>query len=362
VLSTQDIRAAYRVLNVPTTATADQVRRNYLDLARRLHPDVNGGDDTKMKAVNLAYEAVQAHAATGAPLADTPDGAPSAATEDERRRAYYYRRSRGAAAKGGDGETDGAKGRASGFSNERSAAGRSDMAWTSAIFNVTEAERLDPRNHPRSFNANWTFTDDSAIFRHVRAGASIPEAARAIGRTPYAVEARMNSAQFKLRIRAMLQGQRKEFGTHSGGVAGGAAVEAAERVASEARERNAAAASTSASGAAAYRAPTGSVRAQQRFQRQVQPDRDAVYRNPAAAAFFDEDLDDADEAARRGQERFRVVPEGKGLPSQRRMGGGRGGGDDDDGAGWGGNTEFRPSDVRSPMGRSYSNLARFMRR
>jgi hypothetical protein len=44
----------YDVLGVPPTATRDQIRRAYLRLARRTHPDA-GGSDVRMQAVNEAW-------------------------------------------------------------------------------------------------------------------------------------------------------------------------------------------------------------------------------------------------------------------------------------------------------------------
>lgn len=45
----------YDVLGVAPDADADEVRRAYLDLARRHHPDRVGGDAERMRAVNQAW-------------------------------------------------------------------------------------------------------------------------------------------------------------------------------------------------------------------------------------------------------------------------------------------------------------------
>ena len=56
----------HRVLGVSPNATPDEIKAAYRRLARQLHPDKTGGDliaEEKLKAVNCAYEALQAQAA-----------------------------------------------------------------------------------------------------------------------------------------------------------------------------------------------------------------------------------------------------------------------------------------------------------
>ena len=45
----------YKTLGVPRNATADEIKKAYRKLARTHHPDA-GGDETKFKEINEAYE------------------------------------------------------------------------------------------------------------------------------------------------------------------------------------------------------------------------------------------------------------------------------------------------------------------
>ena len=59
------MRDPYQVLGVPSTATDDEVKKAYRDLARKYHPD-NYHDNPladlaqeRMKEINEAYETIQ---------------------------------------------------------------------------------------------------------------------------------------------------------------------------------------------------------------------------------------------------------------------------------------------------------------
>ena len=66
------MRDPYQVLGVPSTATDEEVKKAYRDLARKYHPD-NYHDNPladlaqeRMKEINEAYEAVQSQREGGA--------------------------------------------------------------------------------------------------------------------------------------------------------------------------------------------------------------------------------------------------------------------------------------------------------
>lgn len=49
----------YKTLGIDKTASADEIKRAYRKLAMANHPDRNGGDDTKFKQINEAYETLK---------------------------------------------------------------------------------------------------------------------------------------------------------------------------------------------------------------------------------------------------------------------------------------------------------------
>lgn len=52
-------RDYYEVLGVPKTATADDIKKAFRKLALEHHPDRHGGDDSKFKEINEAYEVLK---------------------------------------------------------------------------------------------------------------------------------------------------------------------------------------------------------------------------------------------------------------------------------------------------------------
>lgn len=214
-----DINAAYRVLGISSSSssssssagapspTVEHVRQQYLKLARQYHPDLTNGDDTKMKAINLAYEVVQRHAASSSSSSSQQQA------QQRAKQSPTKRRRPGASDEDGDdgfgGEKEDGPSRArrprSPLGDAASWNARPEFEWRAAIFDVNEAEAAHPRNHARAYNRFFSFDDDASIFRAVRSGATVAEVARSMGRTPVAIEARMNSTQFKLRVQKLLK-------------------------------------------------------------------------------------------------------------------------------------------------------------
>lgn len=46
----------YSILNIPKTASVDEIKKAYRKLAMKHHPDRNGGDDTQFKKIQEAYD------------------------------------------------------------------------------------------------------------------------------------------------------------------------------------------------------------------------------------------------------------------------------------------------------------------
>ncbi len=66
------MRDPYEVLGIPRSASDDEIKAAYRKLAKKYHPDLNGGSaeaEAKMKEVNEAYNVLIKHKGTGGPQA-----------------------------------------------------------------------------------------------------------------------------------------------------------------------------------------------------------------------------------------------------------------------------------------------------
>jgi len=52
----REIREALERLGLPPMVTRDEIKKRYRQLARRHHPDREGGDAREMESLNRAYE------------------------------------------------------------------------------------------------------------------------------------------------------------------------------------------------------------------------------------------------------------------------------------------------------------------
>merc|ERR1712093_286970 len=59
-------------------------------------------------------------------------------------------------------------------------------------------------NHPQTFNPFFSFDDDATLYQQIRCGSTVAEAARTLGKPTAQIDKRLNSAQFKLRVRQIL--------------------------------------------------------------------------------------------------------------------------------------------------------------
>ena len=59
MLSTTDFKRYYEILGINKTATLEEIKQAYRQLARQYHPDLNGGDkeaEDSFKLINEAYQ------------------------------------------------------------------------------------------------------------------------------------------------------------------------------------------------------------------------------------------------------------------------------------------------------------------
>ncbi|KAG5488923.1 hypothetical protein JIQ42_00541 [Leishmania sp. Namibia] len=210
----EDIVAAFKVLGLtynPSSPASsrpgvDDVRRQYLEMARLHHPDLSSGDDNRMKVINTAYELIQSsgilqdayNTETGA----TKGAAGQQAGEAEPRTRF----ARKAGTRRRRMPDDFASGDDSSWSMKTS------LDWQAIMNNtdtITEEEMKNPVNHPFSHSRFFTFEDDLTIYRMIRGGATVRQVARTLGKPATFLERRLQNAQFKLRVQYVLRHEKR---------------------------------------------------------------------------------------------------------------------------------------------------------
>eukprot|EP01060_Flectonema_neradi_P025525 TRINITY_DN34336_c0_g1_i1.p1 TRINITY_DN34336_c0_g1~~TRINITY_DN34336_c0_g1_i1.p1 ORF type:complete len:371 (+),score=63.39 TRINITY_DN34336_c0_g1_i1:167-1279(+) len=59
--TSRSLKLSYKLLGAPMDSDAKQLKASFRLMARKYHPDLNGGDDKKMKELNKAYSVVLKH-------------------------------------------------------------------------------------------------------------------------------------------------------------------------------------------------------------------------------------------------------------------------------------------------------------
>ena len=213
-----EVTSALKILGLREGASSTDVRECYLKLARTHHPDLQGGDDSKMKVINIAYETLQLHG-TSAPEGPSAGGSSSASTQEKDKEAStpWYDTSEfkkgGGDGSGGDG---GGKFKKKGrrmadliddeFDTWNT---KSDHDWSFAINDVSPEEASLPANNPNSQSRFYTNEEDLELFRLLRSGATIPQAARALNKPATFLSKRVHNAQFKLRAQHLMRQEKR---------------------------------------------------------------------------------------------------------------------------------------------------------
>eukprot|EP00758_Cryptobia_borreli_P019848 Tbor_TRINITY_DN916_c0_g1::TRINITY_DN916_c0_g1_i1::g.21141::m.21141 len=191
-----EVTSSLKILALSPGATLNDVREAYLKLARSHHPDIQGGDDSKMKIINIAYETLQLHG-TGASNEHASEKAPSEPARpwydrgaDQKRSSFKQKGKTMAALVDDEFDTWNAK---------------STFDWVSAVSDVSASDAALPFNNPQSHSRFFSYDEDVAIYRMLRSGATIPQISRALQKTATFVGKRVHHPQFKLRIQQVLK-------------------------------------------------------------------------------------------------------------------------------------------------------------
>ena len=226
-----EVVSALKILGLKEGANASDVRSSYLKLARAHHPDLEGGDDKKMKIINVAYETLQLHG-TGSSAGHAEKAAQSAAAGAGAQQRHWYGEG-GAGAGGPSAGADPSGGKGRRHQTKRMADivddefdtwnTKTDLDWKSAVSDVSPEDAMNPANNPRSYSRFFTMEDDATIYRMLRGGATIPQVARAIAKPATFIGKRVHNAQFKLRIQEVMRLEKKGVVNKADPLANGAA-------------------------------------------------------------------------------------------------------------------------------------------
>lgn len=188
----RDVLASLKVLGFDGPAPKDAIRKQYLDLTKKYHPDVNDGNDDKMALINQAYEVVQEHHHLLERHDRHPEGGAPGATKSGSGSGAPFQRAR-SNVKAVDEDEWFAK---------------SEFDWSAAVGDVSDADIKNEHYQPFALNKFFSFDDDVTVFRMIRDGATVRQVARALGQRPVAIERRLANSQFKLRIQYVLRKDR----------------------------------------------------------------------------------------------------------------------------------------------------------
>ena len=161
-MSADLVRKSLTFLGLCGKPTLAEIRVQYLRLAKKFHPDVNGGSSEKMKQINAAYEAIQANAS----LLVTQEGQSKPAGKDIPERPKKPRSPSG----------------------------------LYVDLTVAEEDKEQAFSHPYSYCPQFTLHDDINLYRSIQMGNTARQVARSFGISEDEVRNRVESPQFKRRV------------------------------------------------------------------------------------------------------------------------------------------------------------------
>ena len=153
------------------------IREQYLRLAKKFHPDVQGGSSEKMKQINAAYELIQlnAHLFVTKSFMTNQKGENNPSAKPSRP--------------------------------------KNPHTHLSVDLNISDEDKAHPRSHPFSYCIPFTVHDDLNLYRSIQIGNTARQVARSFGLTEKEVRDRVNHPQFKRRIRMTLSQSNRQAGT-----------------------------------------------------------------------------------------------------------------------------------------------------